>query len=128
MDAPPKILVIGAGGTIQEIIAMTTLEPTWRCTAVDRSEPDVEGRAQQVEANKSLQRASMHLGHVEDLAVDKSYDAGTLICVFHHLNGDALKRKILRSIRTHLKSGAPLIVRGQSLSLCKTTVMVARLG
>jgi tRNA (cmo5U34)-methyltransferase len=30
-----KILVVGAGGTAQEIIAMGSLEPGWRFTAVD---------------------------------------------------------------------------------------------
>lgn len=39
-----KILVVGAGGTAQEIIAMARLEPGWRFTAVDPSESMLENR------------------------------------------------------------------------------------
>ncbi|TWS02988.1 class I SAM-dependent methyltransferase, partial [Pseudomonas extremaustralis] len=98
-----KILVVGAGGTAQEIIAMAKLEPSWRFTAVDPSEPMLEAAKQQLEANNLLERTAMHLGQVEDLAADESYDAATLIGVLHHLDGDDAKRQILRSIRAHLK-------------------------
>jgi len=107
-----KILVVGAGGTAQEIIAMAKLEPSWRFTAVDPSEPMLEAAKQQLEENNLLERTAMHLGQVEDLAADESYDAATLIGVLHHLYGDDAKRQILRYIRAHLKPGAPLIVAG----------------
>jgi len=80
-----KILVVGAGGTAQEIIAMAKLEPGWRFTAVDPSRPMLEAAKQQLEANNLLERTVMPLGHVEDLVADESYDAATLIGVLHHL-------------------------------------------
>lgn len=89
---------------------MAKLEPGWRFTAVDPSGPMLEAAKQQLAANNLLGRTALHLGHVEDLVANGSYDAATLIGVLHHLDGDEAKLKILRSIQAHLKPGAPLIV------------------
>jgi len=59
-----KILVVGAGGTAQEIIAMARLEPGWRFTAVDPSEPMLQTAKQQLAVNNLLERTDVHLGHV----------------------------------------------------------------
>ena len=123
-----KVLVVGAGGTAQEIIAMAMLEPTWRFTAVDPSEPMLEVAAQHLGANNLLERTSLHLGHVEDLTADESYDAATLIGVLHHLDGEVAKRKILRSIRAHLKPGAPLIVAGNQYAYASQPLLLAAWG
>ena len=123
-----KVLVVGAGGTAQEIIAMAMLEPTWRFTAVDPSEPMLEVAAQHQGANNLLERTSLHLGHVEDLTADDSYDAATLIGVLHHLDGEVAKRKILRSIRAHLKPGAPLIVAGNQYAYASQPLLLAAWG
>lgn len=45
------------------------------------SEPMLAAAKQQLEANNLLERTTLHLGHVEDLAADASYDAATLIGV-----------------------------------------------
>jgi tRNA (cmo5U34)-methyltransferase len=123
-----KILVVGAGGTAQEIIAMAKLEPDWRFTAVDPSEPMLEAAKQQLETNNLLERTAMHLGYVEDLAADESYDAATLIGVLHHLEGDDAKRQILRSVRAHLKPGAPLIVAGNHYAYASQPLLLAAWG
>lgn len=107
-----RVLVVGAGGTAQEIIAMAALEPGWEFTAVDPSEPMLETAAEHLRGNDLLHRTQIHLGHVEDLPADASFDAATLIGVLHHLGGDAAKQQILRSIHARLKPGAPLIVAG----------------
>ena len=123
-----KILVVGAGGTAQEIIAMAKLEPGWRFTAVDPSEPMLEAAKQQLAANNLLEKTELHLGHVEDLPADESYDAATLIGVLHHLDGDEAKRQILRSIRAHLKPGAPLIVAGNQYAYASQPLLLAAWG
>lgn len=123
-----KILVVGAGGTAQEIIAMAKLEPGWRFTAVDPSEPMLEAAKQQLAANNLLEKTDLHLGHVEDLPADASYDAATLIGVLHHLDGDEAKRQILRSIRAHLKPGAPLIVAGNQYAYASQPLLLAAWG
>lgn len=109
---PASILVVGAGGTAQEIIAMAALELQWRFTAVDPSVPMLETATAQLQANDLLHRTQVHLGHVEDLPAAASFDAATLIGVLHHLNGDEPKRQILQAIQARLKPGAPLIVAG----------------
>jgi len=112
-DAPSaKILVVGAGGTAQEIIAMTNLEPGWRFMAVDPSQPMLDAARQQL----------------EDLAADASYDAATLIGVLHHLEGDDAKDRMLRSIRAHLKPGAPLIVAGNHYAYASQPLLLAAWG
>ncbi|CAM3774857.1 Methyltransferase family protein [Pseudomonas reidholzensis] len=107
-----KILVVGAGGTAQEIIAMARLEPHWRFTAVDPSAPMLAAATQQLEAHQLLDRTDIVHGDVEGLVAAQSYDAATLIGVLHHVPGDDAKHQLLRSIHAHLKPGAPLIVAG----------------
>ena len=128
-DAPSaNILVVGAGGTAQEIIAMAGLEPGWRFMAVDPSQPMLEAARQQLQANHLLERTTLHLGHLEDLPADASYDAATLIGVLHHLEGDEAKRQILQSIRAHLKPGAPLIVAGNHYAYASQPLLLAAWG
>lgn len=107
---------------------MATLEPSWRFTAVDPSEPMLEAATQQLKANKLLERTDMHLGQVDDLPADESYDAGTLIGVLHHLDGDDAKRQLLRSIRAHLKPGAPLIVAGNQYAYASQPLLLDAWG
>ena len=128
-DAPSaKVLVVGAGGTAQEIIAMASLEPGWRFMAVDPSQPMLDAARQQLEANHLLDRTTLHLGQLEDLPADASYDAATLIGVLHHLEGDEAKGEILRSIRARLKPGAPLIAAGNHYAYASQRLLLAAWG
>ncbi|MNY19134.1 bifunctional 3-demethylubiquinone-9 3-methyltransferase/ 2-octaprenyl-6-hydroxy phenol methylase [compost metagenome] len=126
--ASAKILVVGAGGTAQEIIAMATLEPGWRFTAIDPSEPMLEAAKHQLKLNNLLERTDLHLGHIEDLDADQSYDAATLIGVLHHLEGDDAKHQLLQCIRAHLKPGAPLIVAGNQYAYASQPLLLAAWG
>ncbi|OWQ43568.1 SAM-dependent methyltransferase [Pseudomonas lactis] len=128
-DAPSaRVLVVGAGGTAQEIIAMASLEPGWRFMAVDPSQPMLDAARQQLEATHLLDRTTLHLGPLEDLAADASYDAATLIGVLHHLEGDDAKDRMLQSIRAHLKPGAPLIVAGNQYAYASQPLLLAAWG
>lgn len=123
-----KVLVVGAGGTAQEIIAMATLEPNWRFTAVDPSEPMLDVATQHLQANDLLHTTKVHLGHVDDLPADESFDAATLIGVIHHLNGDEQKHAILQSIKARLKPGAPLIVAGNHYAYASQPLLLEAWG
>ncbi len=107
---------------------MATLEPNWRFTAVDPSEPMLVAATQQLKTNELLDRTDMHLGHVDDLPADEPYDAGTLIGVLHHLDGDDAKRQLLRSVRARLKPGAPLIVAGNHYAYASQPLLLDAWG
>lgn len=109
-NLPARILVVGVGGTAQEIVSLSALEPTWRFVAVDPSPPMLDTAVEHLRANGLLERTQLLLGTVDDLPVDAEYDAATLIGVLHHVPGDEPKMNLLRSIQARLKSGAPLIV------------------
>jgi tRNA (cmo5U34)-methyltransferase len=123
-----KVLVVGAGGTAQEIIAMGALEPGWTFTAVDPSAPMLEAATQQLQANDLLHRTQVHLGQVEDLPANESFDAATLIGVLHHLPGDAAKQQILRAVQARLKPGAPLIVAGNHYAYASQPLLLQAWG
>ena len=125
---PAKILVVGAGGTAQEIIAMAALEPDWSFTAVDPSEPMLDAAVQQLQANDLLHRTEVHLGEINDLPADQTFDAATLIGVLHHLNGDEPKRVILQSIQARLKPGAPLILAGNHYAYASQPLLLQAWG
>ena len=125
---PANILVVGAGGTAQEIIAMAALEPQWRFIAVDPSAPMLETATEQLQAHDLLLRTQVHRGHVEDLPAAAQFDAATLIGVLHHLNGDDAKRQILQSIQARLKPGAPLIVAGNHYAYASQPLLLQAWG
>jgi tRNA (cmo5U34)-methyltransferase len=127
-SCPAKILVVGAGGTAQEIIAMAALEPDWSFAAVDPSEPMLEAAVQQLQANDFLHRTEVHLGEINDLPADQTFDAATLIGVLHHLNGDEPKREILQSIQARLKPGAPLILAGNHYAYASQPLLLQAWG
>lgn len=108
------VLVVGAGGTAQEIQACAALEPAWRFTAVDPSQPMLAQAQARIHALRLGGRAGFVLGKVEDLPNDVQFDGATLVGVLHHLPGDEAKQSILRATAERLAPGAPLIVAGNS--------------
>lgn len=123
-----RILVIGAGGTAQEIVAMAALEAQWHFTAVDPSEPMLDAATEQLQAHQLLQRVDMHRGYVDDLPTDQPYDAATLIGVLHHIPGDDAKLALLQSIQASLKPGAALIVAGNHYAYASQPLLLEAWG
>lgn len=107
-----RVLVVGAGGTAQEIVTAARLEPNWRFTAVDPSAPMLELALAKLRDLGLEERTEVHQGYVDDLPADERFDAATLIGVLHHLPGDEAKQAILHSIAARLKPGAPFILAG----------------
>ncbi len=122
------ILVAGAGGTAREIIVAGALEPGWRFTAVDPSQPMLDLAVARLKDAGLIERTEVRLGHVEDLPAHERFDAATLIGVIHHLPGEDSKRAVLQAIATRLRPGAPLILAGNHGAYASRPVLLAAWG
>ncbi len=122
------ILVVGAGGTAQEIATAGRLERGWRFTAVDPSKPMLDLALSKLREQGLASRTRVHFGYVDDLSPDERFDAATLIGVLHHLPGDEAKQAILRSIAGRLSPGAPLIVAGNHYAYASQPLLLAAWG
>lgn len=120
-----SILVVGAGGTAQEIITAGRLESSWRFTAIDPSEPMLDLAVQRLTAAGLGGRTEARLGYVEDLPADAQFDAATLIGVLHHLPGTEAKAGILKSMAMRLRPGAPLILACNHYAYASQPLMLA---
>lgn len=123
-----NVLVVGAGGPAQEITKAGHLEPNWRFTAVDPSEPMLEIARTRIADAGMAERTEVILGRVEDLPNKPIFDAATLIGVLHHLPGDETKRGILQAISSRLKSGAPLVLAGNHYPYASEPLMLKAWG
>jgi tRNA (cmo5U34)-methyltransferase len=123
-----KVLVVGAGGPAQEITKAGRLEPNWRFTAVDPSEPMLEIARIRIADAGMAERTEVILGRVEDLPNEPIFDAATLIGVLHHLPGDEAKQGILQTIASRLRPGAPLILAGNHYAYASEPLMLKAWG
>jgi tRNA (cmo5U34)-methyltransferase len=123
-----KVLVVGAGGPAQEITIGGHLEPNWRFTAVDPSEPMLAIATARIAEARMAERTEIVLGRVHDLPNEPLFDAATLIGVLHHLPGDEAKHDMLHAIASRLRPGAPMIVAGNHYSYVREPLMLEAWG
>jgi tRNA (cmo5U34)-methyltransferase len=123
-----RILVVGAGGTVQEIVTAGALEPGWHFTAIDPSKPMLDLAIAKLQDCGLADRTQVHLGYVDDLPAEERFDAATLIGVLHHLPGDDAKRSILKSIANRLKPRAPFILAGNHYAYASQPLLLAAWG
>ena len=123
-----QILVAGAGGGAKEIVTIGTLEPGWRFTAVDPSPPMTELTVARLKESGLIERTEVHVGYVDDLPLERRFDAATLMGVLHHLPGDDTKRAILHSLAARMKPGAPLILAGNRYAYASQPLLLAAWG
>jgi tRNA (cmo5U34)-methyltransferase len=124
-SSPARILVVGAGGTAQEIVAASKLAPEWSFIAVDPSEPMLELAKASLESKGLASRVTFHLGYVSDLPSKEKFDAATLIGVIHHLNGNDEKKRILTDIAQRLKQRAPFILAGNRYAYASKQIFLS---
>lgn len=126
--AAAQILVAGAGGGAKEMVTIGALEPGWRFTAVDPSQPMLDLTVARLKQSGLIERTEVHLGYVDDLPLERRFDAATLMGVLHHLQGDDAKRAILRSLAARMKPGAPLILAGNRYAYTSQPLLLAAWG
>lgn len=126
--AAARILVVGVGGSGQEIVTGGRLEPNWQFTGIDPSAPMLEKARAAVSGAGLAGRADLRLGRVEDLPPDPVYDAAMLIGVLHHLPGEDAKRAILAEIARRMRPGAPLILAGNRGSYAQRSLFLKAWG
>jgi len=123
-----NILVAGAGGTAQEILAAARLEDNWRFAAVDPS-PSMLDLARASVADAGLaSRVDFHQSTVDELPEEPVFDAATLIGVLHHVPGRDSKAALLRSVAARMKPGAPLILAGNRNAYASKPLFLAAWG
>jgi tRNA (cmo5U34)-methyltransferase len=123
-----RILIVGAGGGAREITIAGALEPKWRFTAVDPSQPMMNLSVKRLEDAGLMERTELHTGYVDELPLQRRFDAATLIGVLHHLPGDDAKRAILSSLAARLKPGATLILAGNRHPYASQPLLLAGWG
>jgi tRNA (cmo5U34)-methyltransferase len=104
-----ELLIIGAG-TGAEILEFGKTNPDWRFVGVDPAQAMLNLAKEKIQAAGLTERASFFKGFVEDLPTGALYDGATLGMVLHFVADDGGKLKLLRSIASHLKPGAPLVL------------------
>ena len=107
-----QLLVVGAGGTGQEICIPAAIEPGWRFTAVYPSAPMLALARANVETAGCAARTQFIEAGVDALPDTQAFDGATLIGVLHHVPGDAAKAALLNAIARRVKPGAPLVIAG----------------
>jgi tRNA (cmo5U34)-methyltransferase len=123
-----QVLVAGAGGSAQEITKAGRLEPGWRFTAVDPSQPMLDIAKARIADAAMTQRTTVILGRVDDLPAGEAFDAATLIGVLHHLPGNEAKVSILKAIASRLKPGAPFILAGNHHTYASKPLLLSAWG
>ncbi|WP_159593919.1 class I SAM-dependent methyltransferase [Chelativorans xinjiangense] len=123
-----RILIVGVGGTAQEAITVSQIEPTWRFVGVDPSEPMLALAAERLKAQGLSDRVQLHLGTLDTLAGDEAFDAAMMLGVLHHLPGDDAKSAILKAIADRIAPGAPLILAGNRYAYASKPLLLAAWG
>ena len=104
-----ELLIVGAG-TGAEILELGRSNRGWRFVGLDPAQPMLDVAKDKIEAAGVTAQVSLFRGNVDELPVGTCYDGATLGMVLHFVADDGAKSKLLRSISSHLKSGAPLVL------------------
>lgn len=123
-----RILVVGIGGTAQEVVSVSRLEPGWRFVGVDPSADMLALAKDKLKAQGLADRVVLHAGTLEALPEAEPFDAAMMLGVLHHLAGDEAKRAILADIARRLPAGAPLILAGNRFAYATKPLLLNAWG
>lgn len=125
---PRRILIVGVGGTAQEVVSVSRLEPAWRFTGVDPSADMLALAADKLKQQGLSDRIDLHAGTLDALPRAEPFDAAMMLGVLHHLPGDEAKRAILDEIAARLPAGAPLILAGNRFAYATKPLLLDAWG
>jgi tRNA (cmo5U34)-methyltransferase len=108
-----ELLIIGAG-TGAEILQLGKTNPGWRFLGVDPAKPMLALAKEKIAAAGLTDRVRLYNGFVGDLPIDKLYDGATAAMIMHFVPDGGGKIEFLRTIASHLKSDAPLVLMDAS--------------
>nr|WP_272508364.1 class I SAM-dependent methyltransferase [Paenisporosarcina quisquiliarum] len=104
-----NVLVIGAGGG-NEIVTFGTANPTWTFSGVDPSEAMLEVALQKAKNEGIEERVSIHIGTIEEIEFNETFDAATCLLVLHFVETIEEKLSLLKTVRERLKPGSPFVL------------------
>lgn len=107
---PKSELLIVGSGTGAEMLEFGRSSPSWRFLGIDPAQPMLGVATERIATEGLSDRATLVQGFVEDLPLDKCYDAATAAMVLHFVADDGEKLKVLSDIAARLKSGAPFVL------------------
>lgn len=123
-----RILVVGIGGTGAEVSAVARLEPDWRFTGVDPSEPMLALARERLTAQGLIDRVDLNLCNLDTLPQGEPFDAAMMLGVLHHVPGDEAKLVLLKEISARLPAGAPLILAGNRFAYAQKPLLLKAWG
>jgi tRNA (cmo5U34)-methyltransferase len=123
-----RILIVGVGGTAQEVVSVSKLEPGWRFVGVDPSADMLALAEQKLKAQGLIDRIELHAGTLDALPAAEPFDAAMMLGVLHHLPGDEAKHAILTQVAARLSPGAPLILAGNRFAYAQKPQLLAAWG
>lgn len=102
-----EILIVGCGTGNETLCLANFKNKAWNITGVDPS-PDMIKIANEKLKNHS--KVKIIKGEVNQLPINKKYDAATLLLVLHFMKDNGTKQALLQSISNRLHKGAALII------------------
>ena len=103
-----RILCVGAG-TGNELLALARVNPTWRFTALDPSEPMLDICRTRMAAEGFADRCTTHTGKLPTLPESEPFDAATALLVSHFITDREDRCRFFRAIAARLKPGGRLV-------------------
>lgn len=108
LPAAADILIAGCG-TGAELLVLAGLQPDWRFTAVDPSEPMLAMSRARTEERGWSERVSWLASSVEAVT-PRPHDAALALLVGHFIRDDGAKLAFLRALANNLRPCAPLLL------------------
>ncbi len=103
-----RFLSVGAGTGV-ELLALGASHPTAELHGVDLSADMLEACKRRLDEAGLSDRASLHLGTMQEFRADKPFDGATSVFVAHFIRDPDARLAYFKAIAASLKPGAPFV-------------------